>query len=229
MWGNKWGNIGETFCYLNPSKPLNPLLRNSSKNPLQPPINTNFPAIFRAAPAHSICDSVGTRTEAWECLYLLGFRGISFLVWGNIWQVCDVAAGEIGAVIEADEAVALAGNGGERADLGGHVLWHVADTMAVSGNYLDGILVVLVRWFGDEGAGELSDVVADVIHVVHPGDGEVQVIAESLVLWPDADMVTFVLYAEVLQVLHLGIVFFGDDVEVHGLCLFLLLVVIPYK
>ena len=60
MWGNKWGNIGETFCHLNPSKPLNPHLRNSSKNPLQHPINTNFPVIFRAAPAHSISDSVGT-------------------------------------------------------------------------------------------------------------------------------------------------------------------------
>ena len=109
MWGNKWGNIGETFSHLNPSKPLDPLLRNFSKNPLQPPINTNFPAIFRAAPAHSISDSVGTRTKCGECLYLLGFRGFSLLIWGNIWQVCDVAAGEIGAVIEADEAVALAG------------------------------------------------------------------------------------------------------------------------
>lgn len=149
-------------------------------------------------------------------------------IWGNIWQICDVAAGEIGAVIEADEAVALAGDGGERTDLGGHVLRNVADTMAVSGNYLDGVEVVWVRRVGDEGADELSDVVADVIHVVHPGDGEVQVIAEALVLWPDADVVAFVFDAEVLQVLHLGIVFFGDDVEVHGLWLFLRLVVIPY-
>lgn len=60
MWGNIWGNIGETFYHLNPLKPLNPLLRNSFKNSLQPPINTNFPTIFKAAPAHSICDSVGT-------------------------------------------------------------------------------------------------------------------------------------------------------------------------
>ena len=148
------------------------------------------------------------------------------MIWGNIWQVCDVAAGEIGAVIEADEAVALAGESGERADLGGHVLRNIADAMSVTGNYLNGILVVWVRRVGDEGAGELSDVVFDIIHVVHPGDGEVQVIAEALVLWPDADVVAFVLDAEVLQVLHLGIVFFGDDVEVHGLWLFL--VVIPY-
>jgi hypothetical protein len=41
-------------------------------------------------------------------------------------------------------------------------------------------------------------------------------------------VVAFVFDAEVLQVLHLGIVFFGDDVEVHGLWLFLRLVVIPY-
>ena len=148
------------------------------------------------------------------------------LIWGNIWQICDVAAGEISAVIEADEAVALAGESGERADLSGHVLGNVADAMAVSGNYLDGIGVVWVRRVGDEGAGELSDVVFDIIHVVHPGDGEVQVIAEALVFWPDADVVAFVLDAEVLQVLHLGIV--SDDVEVHRLWLFLRLVVIPY-
>ena len=86
MWGNKWGNIGETFCHLNPSKPLNPLLYNSFKNPLQPPINTNFPAIFRAAPAHSISDSVGTRTEAGESLYLWGFWAFAYFVWGNIWH-----------------------------------------------------------------------------------------------------------------------------------------------
>lgn len=130
------------------------------------------------------------------------------------------------AVIEADEAVALAWEGGERADLGGHVLGNIADAMSVTGNYLDGILVVWVRRVGDEGAGELSDVVTDVIHVVHPGDGEVQVIAEALVLWPYADVVAFVFDAEVLQVIHLGIFFFGDDVEVHGLWLFL--IVIPY-
>lgn len=60
MWGNIWGNIGETFAILNPSKPHNPLLRNPSKIPSKPPINTNFPVIFKAAPAHRPGDSVGT-------------------------------------------------------------------------------------------------------------------------------------------------------------------------
>ena len=52
MWGNKWGNIGETFCHLNPSKPLNPLLYNSFKNTLKPPLYSAFPATSWWSPLH---------------------------------------------------------------------------------------------------------------------------------------------------------------------------------
>ena len=33
MWGNKWGNIGETFSHLNPSNPLTPFYAIPSKIP----------------------------------------------------------------------------------------------------------------------------------------------------------------------------------------------------
>ena len=37
MWGNKWGNIGETFSHLNHSKPHNPLYA------IPPKIPSNLP------------------------------------------------------------------------------------------------------------------------------------------------------------------------------------------
>lgn len=81
--GKHWGNKVHLKPFKTPQLPFTQF----SKNPLQPPINTNFPAIFKAVPAHPISDSVGTRTEAGESFYLLGFRGFSLFTWGNIWQI----------------------------------------------------------------------------------------------------------------------------------------------
>ena len=60
----------------------------------------------------------------------------------------DVAVGEVGVVIDADVAVASAGEGGEVAYGGGCVAGNVAETVAFTGDYCDGLRVIGVGGFG---------------------------------------------------------------------------------
>ena len=65
----------------------------------------------------------------------------------------DVAIGKIEAVVGTDITVATAGESGEVTDALRLVFGDVTDTMAFTGDYLDGVLVVGVGRFGFQGGG----------------------------------------------------------------------------
>ena len=139
------------------------------------------------------------------CIYggFENFINIIFHDWGNIWKLsCNIAIGEVNAVVLTDIAEAGAWKVGDFAHFSCHVFWDVADMMSVRGEYLDGILVVVVCWFRFHGANEFTNVIVDIVTVGHSCDIELQIISYELVFGPDADVVAFVLDAEVLQLLH---------------------------
>ena len=75
--------------------------------------------------------------------------------------------------------------------------------MAFTGDYLDGVLVIGVGRVGFQGGGELADVFIDVFAVRDACNSEFDVVytLKALVFWPDANVVAFVLDAEVLKFL----------------------------
>lgn len=118
----------------------------------------------------------------------------------------DVAIGKIEAVVGTDITVATAGESGEVTDVGGLVFGDVADTVAFMSNYLDGVLVVGVGRVGFQGGSELAEVFINVFAMCDACNGEFDVVANTLILWPDADVISFVLDTEVAKTLHLRVV-----------------------
>lgn len=116
----------------------------------------------------------------------------------------DKAMGEVmgafGMVVGSDVAVAGAREGGDATDFRSHVAWNVADTVAITGDYLDGLRVVLVVRVGDKGGNELAKVAVDILAVGNTCNGKFDNIKLGTVLRPYADMVTIVLDAEVAEI-----------------------------
>ena len=127
------------------------------------------------------------------------------LVFVNVKHLCslvifgDVTVSEIYAVIGTDIAVTAIGESGEVTDVLRLVFGDVSDTVAFTGDYLDGVLVVGVGWVGFQGGSELSEVFINVFALCDARNGELEIVTYALILWPDADMVAFVLDAEVLK------------------------------
>ena len=113
----------------------------------------------------------------------------------------DVAVGVVGVVNYADVAVAGAGEGGEAANVGGRVTGNVADAVTFAGYYLDCVGVIRIGGVSDESRDELAKVLVDVLAVRDACNTELKVIyaLNALNLWPDAYVVAFVFYAEVLE------------------------------
>ena len=70
--------------------------------------------------------------------------------------------------------------------------------VTVSGKHLDGVGVVGVGRFCFECAFKLAEVVINVVTVRHASDGKINDVELALVFGPHADVVAFVLDAEVL-------------------------------
>jgi hypothetical protein len=110
--------------------------------------------------------------------------------------------GAVGMVVGSDVAVAGARDGGDATDFRSHVAWNVADTVAITGDYLDGLRVVLVVRVSDKSGNELAKVIVDVLAVGNACDGELDDIKLVTVLGPYADVIAFVFDAEVLEFLN---------------------------
>lgn len=136
---------------------------------------------------------------------LLGFTGDvavkQSLVVKHFSYFDDVAVGEVGVVVDADVAVAGAGEGGEAANVGGCVAGDVAEMVAFAGYYLDCVGVIRVSRVCDEGRDELAEVLIDVLAMCNACNTELKVVyaLNALNLGPNADMVAFVFNAEVLE------------------------------
>ena len=102
------------------------------------------------------------------CIYggFMKFININFHDWGNIWKLsCNIAIGEVNAVILANIAKALTWESCVLMYFFGHILWHISDVMSVRSKHLDGIRVVWVGWFWLQGAVKFAKVVVDVVAV----------------------------------------------------------------
>ena len=122
----------------------------------------------------------------------------SFLI--MIW---NITISEIHAVVGADITVAAAGESGEVTDIGGLVFGDIADTVAFTGDYLDSVLVVLVGRVGFQGGSELAKVFIYMFAMRDARNGEFEIVTYALILWPDADVIAFVLDTEIAEPLHL--------------------------
>ena len=144
---------------------------------------------------------MGTRLfrEGLECFESLIFRfgetlGFSY----------NVAVRVIGIVIFSDEAITLARQLCECTNFAGHVLGDETDTVAIAGEYLDGICVVGVGGVGFHGGDKLATVVVYVFAVGDACNVEFYVVytLKALTLGPDAHVVAFILDAEVSEILN---------------------------
>lgn len=80
-----------------------------------------------------------------------------------IWAILfanDVAIGEVAAIAFADKAVAGTRESNEVADGLGLVFGNIADMVAIMGEHLDGIWIVVIRRFCLQVACELTEVFA---------------------------------------------------------------------
>ena len=111
----------------------------------------------------------------------------------------DVAVGVVGIIIDADEAVTGAGEGGEAANVGGRVTRDITETVSFAGYYLDCVGVIRVSGVCDKGSDELAKMLIDVFAVRDACNTELKVVytLNALNLGPDADMVAFVFNTEV--------------------------------
>lgn len=116
---------------------------------------------------------------------------------------CDVTIGVIHGVVGADVAVTATWESGEVTNVLRLVFGDVAYTVTFAGDYLDSVLVVRVGRVGFQGCSELAEVFVDVFAMCDACNGKFEVVANTLILWPDADMVAFVLDAEIAEPLHL--------------------------
>lgn len=114
---------------------------------------------------------------------------------------CNIAVREVGAVMLSDVAIACAWEAGKVTDDRYCVTWHVADAVAVVSDYLDSIRIVWIGGFWYKVCNELSKMFADTFAVGDSCNIELQIVADVLVLWPDADVVAFVFDAKVLEFL----------------------------
>ena len=142
-----------------------------------------------------------------EVLRVLQTSGVKHL--RSLVIFCYVTIGEIEAVIGPDVAVATAGESGEVTDVGGLVFGDVADTVTITGDYLDSVLVVGIGRVGFQGGSELSEVFVDVFAMCDACNREFEIIhtLNAVILGPDTDVITFVFDAEIFQFLNGGSVF----------------------
>lgn len=119
---------------------------------------------------------------------------------------CDVAIGKIMAVVDANVAVATAGERGEVTDIGGLVFGDVANMVAFMSDYLNSVLVVGVGRIWFHGGSELAKVFIDVFAMCDACNGELEIVTYALIFWPDAYVVAFVFDAKILKTLHLRVV-----------------------
>lgn len=80
--------------------------------------------------------------------------------------------------------------------------------VAVGGEYLDGVIVVWVGRLWLQNAYELTEVVVDIITMRQTCYIELYDIELAVILWPYADMIAFVIDAEVLESLLLWLLLF---------------------
>ena len=107
----------------------------------------------------------------------------------------------------ADVAIACAWEAGEFADFVCPIFGDVADAVAIVGEYLDGIRVIFIGWLRLQGGSEFTKVF---FHVLAMGDAcniELNIVyaLKAFILWPHADVVAFILDAEVLEFLDGGV------------------------
>ena len=116
---------------------------------------------------------------------------------------CDVTISVIHVVVGTNVAVATAGESGEVTDVLRLVFWNIADTVAFTGDYLDGVLVVGVGRVGFQDGIELAEVFIDVFAMCDACNIELDIIYTliTLILGPDAYVVAFVFDAEVAETL----------------------------
>jgi hypothetical protein len=84
LWGNKWGNSGETFGKTNQIKPKQTTFGSFPKIPINPSFYRDRRPLT-AAPVFFLRDSVGIRNGLVELVYLWEFSLFCTFVWGNIW------------------------------------------------------------------------------------------------------------------------------------------------
>ena len=114
----------------------------------------------------------------------------------------NITISEIHSVVCADITVATAWESGEVTDVGGLVFRDVADTVPFTGDYLDGFFVVGVGRVGFQGGTELAEVFINVFAMCDACNGEFEVVTYALILGPNANVVAFVLDAEVSKILN---------------------------
>ena len=76
--------------------------------------------------------------------------------------------------------------------------------VSVGGEYLDGVVVVWVGRLWLQNAYELTEVVVDIVTMRQTCYIELYDIELAVILWPHADVVAFVIDAEVLETLNTG-------------------------
>ena len=101
----------------------------------------------------------------------------------------------------ADVAIACAWEAGKVTDGRCCVTWHVANAVAVVSDYLDSIRIVWIGGFWYKVGNEFAKMFADTFAVGDACNIELHIVANVLVLWPDAYVVAFVIDAEVLEFL----------------------------
>lgn len=120
---------------------------------------------------------------------------------------CNVTIGEIHAVVGADVAVTATRERGEVTDVLRLVFGDVAYTVPFTGDYFDGFFVVGIGGFWFQVGNELTQVVVYMFAVGDACNVEFDVVytLKSLILGPDADVVAFVLDAEILELMDGGV------------------------
>jgi hypothetical protein len=106
------------------------------------------------------------------------------------------------AVVGTYVAVTATGESGEVTDVLRLVFGDVADTVAFTGDYFDGVLVVGIGRVGFQGGSELTEVLIYMFAVRDTCNGKLEIVTNTLILWPDADMVAFVFDTEIAETLH---------------------------
>ena len=87
-------------------------------------------------------------------------------------------------------------------DFCGHILWDIANMVMVACQHFDGIGVIGIVRFCFQGTFELSEIFVNIVSVRDSGNIEFYNVKLAIILWPDADVVAFVLDAEVLEILN---------------------------
>lgn len=158
--------------------------------------------LYSRYPLFFLCDSRGILSRDGVILYLWGVQEVGCQKWGHIWLFnFDITVGKVGTIVLTNIAIAGTWKVANVTDGIGGVLGYIAEVMTVRSKYLDGVRIVGVCRFRLQGSDKLTEVAVDSFSVENAGNVELDIPTNRLVFRPYAYIVSFVLDAEVSELL----------------------------